>query len=196
MRTPDTLTSLARFAFLAASLLCLPTATAAGPGRTFFVATSGNDANDGLSQKSPWRSLKKVNAADLHPGDKVLFKRRDTWRGQLVPQSGREGASITYSAYGKGARPLLLGSVSRNDPRNWQHEGGNIWVTAKPVFTELETRDDLTSLRWSVHAEAGAKVRATTSQVGADVGGENVVVGNGFASLRRRLRRDGVSCEV
>jgi len=144
---------------LTAVLLLQPTAEAAG--RTFFVATSGNNANDGLSQKLPWRSLDKVNSAALEPGDKVLFKRGDTWRGQLVPQSGKEGAPITYGAYGKGNKPLLLGSVSRNDPRVWHHEGGNIWATAKPLFTELESRDDLASLRWAVHAEAGAKVKAT-----------------------------------
>lgn len=137
--------------------------TAAVAGRTFHVAASGNDVNGGLSQESPWRSLNKVNTAELQPGDKVLFKRGDTWRGQLVPQSGKEGAPITYAAYGKGGKPLLLGSVSRNDPRDWQHEGGNIWGTAKPAFTELESRDDLASLRWLIHAEAGAKLRAVTT---------------------------------
>ena len=139
-------------------------AQATESGRTFHVsAASGNDANDGLSQKSPWRSLEKVNGAELRPGDKVLFKHGDIWRGQLIPQSGKEGAPITYAAYGKGDKPLLLGSVSRSDPRDWQHEGGNIWTTTKPVFTELETRSDLTSLRWSVHAEAGAKVKTTAT---------------------------------
>lgn len=145
------------------SLACLGAAHAAGIRRTFHVsASTGSDANDGLSQRTPWRSLERVNTAKLRPGDKVLFKRGDTWRGQLVPQSGQEGAPITYGAYGKGARPLLLGSVSRSEPHDWQHEGGNIWATAKPAFKELESRHDLTSLRWSVHAESGAKVKATT----------------------------------
>lgn len=145
-----------------AAILSLQPATEAA-GRTFFVAASGSDANDGLSQQSPWRSLDKVNAAALEPGDKVLFKRDDTWRGQLVPQSGKEGVPITYAAYGKGDKPLLLGSVCRNKPQDWQHEGGNIWATAKPVFTELESRDDLASLRWLIHAEAGAKIKKTAA---------------------------------
>ncbi|MCX7825711.1 MAG: right-handed parallel beta-helix repeat-containing protein, partial [Verrucomicrobiae bacterium] len=147
------------------AMMCVPMIceTAAQTGRTFHVAAaSGDDANDGLSPHSPWRSLEKVNAAELRPGDKVLFKRGDIWRGQLVPQSGEEGAPITYGAYGKGARPLLLGSVSRNDSRDWQHEGGHIWSTGKTAFTELESRDDLASLRWSVHTESGANVKATT----------------------------------
>lgn len=138
-------------------------ALAAEKARTFHVsATSGDDRDDGLSQKSPWRSLEKVNAAELRPGDKVLFKRGDTWRGQLVPQSGKEGAPIAYGAYGKGVKPLLLGSVSRSEPGDWRDEGGNIWVTATPAFTELESRDNLASLRWAVHAESGAKLKAMT----------------------------------
>ena len=93
-------------------------------GRTFFVnAASGNDSQDGLSAQSPWRSLTKVNAAELQAGDKVLFHRGNTWRGTLVPRSGREGKPITYGAYGEGDKPLLLGSVSRNEPGDWHEEG-------------------------------------------------------------------------
>ena len=136
---------------------------AAVAGRTFYVGAEGNNNADGLSQQSPWRSLDKVNAAELQPGDKVLFKRGDTWRGQLVPQSGKEGAPVTYAAYGKGTRPLLLGSVSRSEPRDWQHEDGNIWATAKPVFTELEPLNDFTALPWAVHSESGAKVKTKRS---------------------------------
>ena len=109
-------------------------------GRTFFVsAASGQDGNDGVSPQTPWKSLARVNAAELRPGDKVLFKRGDDWRGQLVARSGRDGAPITYGAYGHGDRPTLLGSVSRNDPTDWQREGDNIWATAKLVFRELLT---------------------------------------------------------
>ncbi|MBI5683865.1 MAG: right-handed parallel beta-helix repeat-containing protein [Verrucomicrobia bacterium] len=130
-------------------------------GRTFFVAASGNDAGDGLSRQSPWRSLDKVNAATLEPGDKVFFRRGDTWRGQLVAQSGEEGSPITYAAYGQGAKPLLLGSISHNSPHDWHHEGGNIWATAKPAFTELEPLGNFAAVKWNVHTEGGAKVRTT-----------------------------------
>jgi hypothetical protein len=150
------------FALVALAAVVLLQPTTEVSARTFHVAATGNDANDGLAEQSPWRSLNKVNAAALEPGDTVLFKRGDTWRGQLVPQSGEDGSPITYAAYGQGSKPLLLGSVSCSDPRDWQHDGGNIWATAKPVFTELESRGNLASLRWSVHAEAGAKVKATT----------------------------------
>ena len=75
---------------------------------TFYVsASSGRDSNDGRSSQSPWQSLDKVNAAAVRPGDRILFKRGDTWRGQLRPQSGQAGAPITYAAYGEVAGGLL-----------------------------------------------------------------------------------------
>lgn len=129
-------------------------------GRTFFVSSSqGDDKNDGLSPKSPWRTLEKVNSASLRPGDRVLFKRGDFWRGQLIPQSGEEGAPIVYGAYGKGEKPLLLGSVSGNDPSQWEQIGENLWATVKPSFTELEPLSDFATSPWAVHFEGGAQVR-------------------------------------
>ncbi|MFA5190674.1 MAG: right-handed parallel beta-helix repeat-containing protein [Verrucomicrobiia bacterium] len=150
--------------FITVAAVCQPVSFAeAEPaaGRTFYVAASGNDTNDGLSQTSAWCSLDKVSAAELRPGDRVLFKRGDAWRGSLVPQSGKEGAPVMYGAYAKGAKPLLLGSVSRSEPGDWRHEGGNIWVTAKPAFTELEPLGKLAATPWNVHSENGAKARMT-----------------------------------
>lgn len=113
-------------------------AQAGNSSRTFFVsATSGNDSHDGLAALSPWRSLHKVNAAELRAGEKVLFHRGDAWRGTLIPRSGRDGAPITYGAYGEGDRPLLLGSVSRNDPGDWHREPDNVWATGDRQSTEL-----------------------------------------------------------
>lgn len=132
------------------------------PGRTFYVSSvAGNDRLDGLSPQSAWRSLDKVNAAALQPGDKVLFHRGEQWRGTLVPHSGREGAPITYGAYGKGARPMLLGSVSRNDPRDWHQEADHIWVTAQPTSIDLGLPSSFAAAAWSVYTEGGAQVKST-----------------------------------
>jgi len=141
---------------LLAILLSLAPATF---GETFYVAANGNDTNNGLSAQTPWQTLDKVNATTLNPGDTVLFKRGDTWRGQLRPQSGQDGAPITYSAYGSGDKPRLLGSVSRNNPQDWQHEGNNIWSTHKLTFTELDSEPNFAAASWSLHTEGEAKAR-------------------------------------
>jgi hypothetical protein len=158
-----------RFKLVASVLVGMMECTLFGTGRaaescrTIFVSTtSGQDGNDGLSSQTPWLSLAKVNAAELRPGDRVLFKRGGTWRGQLVPRSGREGASITYGAYGQGERPVLLGSISRNDPGDWHREGDHIWATAKLAFRELAPLGNFARAPWWVYAESSAKVKTAT----------------------------------
>ncbi len=127
-------------------------------GRTFFVSNaSGDDGSDGLSPQSPWQSLGKVNDAELQPGDKVLFQRGGLWRGTLVPRSGREGAPITYGAYGDGARPLLLGSVSRSEPGDWHQEGDNIWATSKPRDASAELSVDVGNVIFDGGRAVGVK---------------------------------------
>ena len=98
---------------------------------TFYVdARAGDDQRTGLSPADAWRSLEQVNRAALQPGDVVLFKRGEVWRGSLVPRRGREGAPVTYRAYGQGARPLLLGSVPRDQTAEWRAVGEKLWAAA------------------------------------------------------------------
>jgi len=63
--------------------------------------------------------LDKVNNALLAPGCTVLFKRGETWWGQLIPQSGLLDIRITYAAYGSGAKPLLHGSQNLSSSSDW-----------------------------------------------------------------------------
>lgn len=66
-------------------------------GRTFVVATGGNDGNAG-TLASPWRTLAKANSA-LSAGDTV-FVRGGTYHEQIAPsRSGSAGAPIVYRAY-------------------------------------------------------------------------------------------------
>lgn len=110
---------------------------------TYYIdSTNGRDSSDGLSPEKPWRTIEKVNSAKFSPGDSVLFRRDGVWREQLIAQSGDETGHITYGAYGKGEKPLLLGSVTRNKASDWNHEGGNIWANAPATLTD----DDLLSV--------------------------------------------------
>ncbi|MCP2165038.1 choice-of-anchor Q domain-containing protein [Goodfellowiella coeruleoviolacea] len=79
--------------------------------RTYYVDQSaGNDSAAGTSTGTAWKSLTKVASADLKPGDSVLFKRGQSWTGQLnLTRSGTESARITVGAYGSGARPVIKG---------------------------------------------------------------------------------------
>ncbi len=82
-------------------------------GTNYYVSsTMGNDSNDGLSPSTAWQTLEKASNATILPGDKVMFKRGDTFIGQLKPNySGTSGNPITYTAYGTGtAKPIITGS--------------------------------------------------------------------------------------
>ena len=108
------------------------TAVSAQTGSTTYYidATGGNDSNNGTSPSSAWKTVFKVNDFEFNPGDSILFKRGDVWRGLLiVPSSGDTDAYITFGAYGTGEKPLLLGSAEKNDASDWKKEGNNIWST-------------------------------------------------------------------
>ncbi len=118
-----------------ALLLLLATISPVAFATTYFVATDGADDKPGTSPQAAWRSLARVNKADLKPGDSVLFRRGDAWRGSLQARRGTAGQTITYSAFGKHAdKPLLMGSLERNSPDDWRDEGHNIWSTKPGGF--------------------------------------------------------------
>jgi hypothetical protein len=84
----------------------------AGP-TTFYVSTNGTDDNPGTSTNSPWQTLDRVNATKLIAGDRVLFKRGEEWRGQIVKTNliGTAAQPIYFGVYGEGAPPVINGSV-------------------------------------------------------------------------------------
>ncbi|MFF4490642.1 discoidin domain-containing protein [Streptomyces sp. NPDC001544] len=102
------------------ALLALPVqARAAGPARTYHVAPSGSDHASG-SQAHPLRTIGAC-LAHVRPGDTCLVH-RGTYREQLTPPSGTEGARITVAAYGDG--PV---TVDGTEPvAGWKKAGANL----------------------------------------------------------------------
>jgi len=80
-------------------------------GTTYYVSPSGSDSNPGTSPSSPWRTVKRVNAATLAPGDGVLFGGSATFSDEtLMPtSSGVQGKPIVYGSYGQGNAILPQG---------------------------------------------------------------------------------------
>ncbi len=131
----------------------------------YYVSNDGSDNNDGKSPEAPWRTIDRVNAEPFMPGDVILFRRSDYWREHLVPRSGNETGYITYGAYGSGDKPLLLGSVEKNNPDDWVYEGGNIWATIEPTASGNEllanpsfSRDDSD---WYLYNGEAARVESS-----------------------------------
>lgn len=88
-----------------------------GSGTYYYVdATGGNDANNGMSPLQAWQTIAKVNGETFLPGDRIHFKRGETWTGTalVVPSSGVSGSPITFAAYDSGADPIIDGNDAVN----------------------------------------------------------------------------------
>jgi hypothetical protein len=112
-----------KISFASLIFALLLAARAAFAADYYIDSDHGDDKNTGTSPESAWASLKQVNEFRFAPGDRVLFARGGLWRGSLQLQSGTEGAPLYYGAYGKGAKPILLGSVPLSNEINWLPAG-------------------------------------------------------------------------
>lgn len=107
------------------------------------AAAYGMEASGRVWYVEPGMSLDEVNALDLKPGEKVLFRRGGVWRGQLQPRSGKPGAPITYGAYGAGAKPAIQPSYGRDMPSDWREadagvaQGKKLWVAASGAAADI-----------------------------------------------------------
>ena len=105
-------------------------------GKTYYVSQEGSDQNDGLSPKSPFKTLDKVNSMDFKRGDAVLFRRGDLWRGHI---EGRP--AVSYSAYGSGPKPRIYGSpFDAAKTGKWtETDRKGVWVFSERVAEDIGT---------------------------------------------------------
>lgn len=86
-----------------------------GWSATYFIdSVSGDDNNSGMSGALSWKTIDKVNATLLLPGDRVRFKANQTIAGKIFLNqvSGTEESPILIDSYGGSAnsRALIDGS--------------------------------------------------------------------------------------
>jgi parallel beta-helix repeat protein len=98
-------------------LLCSVTSAA-----VYYVDDQGNDANSGLSQSSPWKTISKVNSNTFQSGDQILFKRGGIWYETLTVKQN----NLTFGAYGTGDMPVIDGQLTRTN---------NIYMTGRSGVT-------------------------------------------------------------
>ncbi|MGC6480838.1 MAG: right-handed parallel beta-helix repeat-containing protein [Porticoccaceae bacterium] len=101
-----------RTVFVAGIMLVFHSIAICKPIDYFVSSSEGNDKNNGLSENSPWATLKRVKKQKLQPGDTVHFKSGDLFKGQLVvDESGTVEAPIHFTAYGDGDLPIIDGAA-------------------------------------------------------------------------------------
>jgi hypothetical protein len=70
----------------------------------YHVSPKGEDRAAG-TKAAPWRTVARVNLAQLQPGDRVLFEGGQTFTGRIeigAGDSGTENAPVVLASYGKG----------------------------------------------------------------------------------------------
>lgn len=139
--------------------------------KNYFISPTGNDANNGSSQTSPWKTIQKAANLSL-PGDTV-FLMSGTWDTTSsilsIKRSGTAGAWIVYKA------------LKDNFPK--VKVSGSVWETVLIsanyiVFEGIELEGNVQNLNL---ADAGA------SEAEAEAGGANwnkyAVYNNGGITL-------------
>ncbi len=101
---------------------------------TYYIdATNGNDANNGTSTSTAWKSIDQVNEQAYIAGDHILFKKGEIWKGTrlyIEDFSGSSTENIIYGAYGSGEKPIISAVVPHS--HSWTNIGGNIWKATNP----------------------------------------------------------------
>lgn len=99
-------------------------------GTIYYVdAVAGNDANNGTSVLTAWKSVAKVTSLEfgMSTGTMICFKRGQTHYGNLkILKSGTASAPIIVDAYGTGTAPIISGNILLT---GWTQHSGNIWKT-------------------------------------------------------------------
>lgn len=131
-------------------------------GTVYYVSPDGDDANDGLSPETAWKSLGKINSAAVgellqyyeqidtkkfphyqwaadHPDEWITLNPGDVVlfeRGGIWRGGLMTAEGVTYSAYGEGAKPEIWGSPENGSgAEKWSLLEGtdNIWVYYKEM---------------------------------------------------------------
>lgn len=100
------------------------------PNNTYYVSSSGNDLNSGLTPADAWQSVEKINNTTIKPGDVVLLEGGQTFEGPLKFRSddaNNAANPVKVSSYGSGRATIKV------DKGN----GIDIYNTAGIIISDL-----------------------------------------------------------
>jgi hypothetical protein len=100
--------------------LAIKPARTGPPGTNYYLAPSGSNSNNGLSPRTAWQSIEKINSQRFSPNDSILFKRGGTYYGSIVVPKG----NLHFGAYGNGPKPVITGLETIT---GWVDLGNKIW---------------------------------------------------------------------
>ena len=127
----------------------------------YFSSLRGSDEADGKTPDTPRKRL--VEANDLPEGSTVLIE-----CGSVYHEAPRPGDTsliypkdgMTFAAYGKGAKPVLYGSIDAKDAEKWTQVAPNVYRYADPI----ERRYEIASIVFDEGKAWGIKIQMTYSK--------------------------------
>lgn len=133
MRTSSRRSFISRGGWAAAGALVTPwlelpgvaETIASQAARRFYLSGSGNDAANGRTPETAWKTLERASRVVLEPGDALLLHSGDVFSGQLRLQgSGAENRPVTLGRYGTGRLPIIdmgaaMGAAVKLEDQSW-----------------------------------------------------------------------------
>ena len=91
------------------------------PTRTWYIdSAAGDDARDGLTPKTAWRTFKNAERMELGSGERLLLRRGCVFNGDLrLAARGSAENWAEIGAYGEGMRPIISRNRHLNDRCGW-----------------------------------------------------------------------------
>ncbi|WP_068473157.1 T9SS type A sorting domain-containing protein [Saccharicrinis aurantiacus] len=107
----------------------------------YLNSSEGDDDNAG-TEAEPWLTLDKISATTLMPGDTVLFKCGDEFKGHYsVNGSGSADDPILITAYDEGDRPIINGQVGAEAGGDFQ-EAIRVENCDNIIFDGIEVKNE------------------------------------------------------
>lgn len=92
---------------------------------TYYVSSlKGSNDNDGLSEKTPFLTLDKINEMKINPGDKILLEKGSVFQNQFLYLKGCgdiKGDTIEIASYGTGE---VMPKIEANGKGIWHQDYG------------------------------------------------------------------------
>src|SRR6185312_3995181 len=81
-------------------------------GKKYYLAATGNDHNNGLSPRTAWRSIQKINETDFKAGDTIFFAGGSVFNGTIKLSSDDNGSlkhPVVITSFGRGKAAIDAG---------------------------------------------------------------------------------------
>ena len=113
---------------LVVSGILFAAALAATAGETRYLANGGDDAADGMTPATAWRTLEKASES-LPAGAALRMKCGDVFYGQLRPTAGLDAEHPTVvTSWGEGPKPVVSATKNlRGDQSAWEDMTHCFW---------------------------------------------------------------------